>query len=186
MPEFTVLHASHKRDLPAKGDYKPSQVIALTLTDGTVQHEAEWITATTTDVPPVNTRLSGTIEPSQYGLRFKKDRPAFAGGSGFKPRDPKDTASIIRQHSEHMAVLLLQVKATAGVLADDDLTPAKIRSLTDWFDDDVAHGVERKHPSQTTVKGLPVRNEVERTGAPDTVTPTPEYQQGDTAPFEAA
>jgi hypothetical protein len=174
--EFTIEAAAHKKHMPAKEGFKPSQIIALRLTDGTTSHEAEWITATTTDADAlVGTRISGTLEPSQYGMRFKEDRPAFAGGGGMRPRDPKDTASIVRQHSEHMAVLLLQVKATAGVLTDDDLKPAKIRSLTDWFDDDVAYGVERKHPSQRTVNGLPVHNEPTRTGAPDTVTPAADY-----------
>jgi hypothetical protein len=186
MPEFTIVAAAHKRDLPPKEGMRPSQVIALTLDDGTTRHDAEWITATTTDdAALVGTRISGTLEPSQYGLRFKKERPAFGGGA--RGRSPEDTASIVRQHSEHMAILLLQVKATAGVLAEDDLTPAKIRSLTDWFDDDVAHGVERKHPSQRMAKGLPLRNEPEQTGAADIpVEPYPDPQPADgTEPFAA-
>jgi hypothetical protein len=187
--EFTVVAAQHKKDMPPKEGMRPSQVVALSLQDisGAQSHSAEWITSKDADVEAlVGTRVSGTLEPSQYGLRFKKDRPTFSGG-GFKPRDPKDTASIIRQHSEHMAVLLLQVKATAGVLTEDDLTPAKIRSLTDWFDDDVAHGVERKHPSQHTVHGLPVHNEPEKTGAPDVpVEPyEPAPQPDGTEPFAA-
>lgn len=178
MPEFTVTAAEHKRDLPAKDGYRPSQVISLTLNDGTTEHHAEWITATTTDdASLVGTRVSGTLEPSQYGLRFKKDRPAGGGGFGGRPRDPKESAAIQRQHSQGCAVALLHVKAIAGKLADDDLTPAKIKQLADWFDDDIAGGVERKHPSQQMVRGLPVRNEPVRTGTPEAVTPTATYPE---------
>jgi hypothetical protein len=71
----------------------------------------------------------------------------------------------------------------------DDLKPSKIKALTDWFDDDIAAGVERKHPSQKMSRGLPVHNEPQRTGTPEPTTPSPEYPQpvpaGD-VPFEAA
>jgi hypothetical protein len=167
MPEYTIVAAEHKKDMPAKEGFKPSQIISLVLSDGPNRHEAEWITSKDTDPSSlVGQRKGFTLESTQYGIRAKADRPAFGGG-GMRPRDPKETSAIVRQHSQHMAVLLLQAKATAGVLGEHDLTPAKIKQLTDFFDDDVAAGVERKHPSPGMVKGLPVRNEPERTGAPD-------------------
>jgi hypothetical protein len=63
--------------------------------------------------PEVNTRIEGTLEPSDYGMKFKK---AFSGsgGGGFRPRDPKESAAIQRQHSQGCAVALLHVKAIAG------------------------------------------------------------------------
>jgi hypothetical protein len=188
VPEFTIEAAAHKKDMPPKEGFKPSQIIALGLGDGTNSHEAEWITSKDTDPASlVGTRISGTLESTQYGLRFKKDRPAFGGAP--RQRDPKDTASIVRQHSQHMTLLLLNAKATAGKLTDEDLTPGKLKTLTDFFDDDVAAGVERKHPTPGMVRGLPVRNEPERTGTPEPTTPSAEYPQsvpvGD-VPFEAA
>jgi hypothetical protein len=74
-----------------------------------------------------------------------------------------------------MAVLLLQVKATAGASPTTTSSRRRSRTLTDWFDDDVAAGVERKHPSQKTVNGLPVHNEPVRTGAPEPTTPSADY-----------
>lgn len=185
--EFTIVSAQHKKDLPPKEGMAAKQVVVLRLTDGTTEHEAEWLTVTTTDVDALpGTRIAGKLEPSQYGMKFRKDSQSFGGG-GQRGRSPEDTASIVRQHSQHMAVLLLQAKATAGVLTEEDLKPPKIRSLTDWFDDDVAAGVERKHPSQRMVGGLPVRNEPERTGAPDVpVEPYPAAAPADgTEPFAA-
>ena len=163
MPEYTVLGAEHKKAVDGRNG--PMQVINLRLSDGSNEHVAEWFTKAATEVPSPNTRLEGTLEAGQYGLKFKK---AYNGaGGGGRPRDPKDTAAIVRQHSQHMAVLLLQAKAQAGILAAEELTPAKLKQLTDFFDDDVAAGVERKHPTPGMVRGLPVRNEPVRTGAPD-------------------
>ena len=173
MAEYTVVPAEHKKAVDGRNG--PMQVIALRLSDGTTEHAAEWFTKADTAVPSPNTRIEGTLEPSQYGLKFKKDRPAFGGTA--RARDPKDTASIVRQHSQHMTLLLLQAKAQSGKLTDEDLTPAKIKQVTDFFDDDVAHGVERKHPSQKTVHGLPVRNEPVSTGAPEPTTPIADYPE---------
>lgn len=176
MAEYTVLSAVHKKAVDGRNG--PMQVINLRLSDGTNEHDAEWFTKASTDVPLPNARLEGTLEPTDYGLKFKK---AFSGGGGGgfggRPRDPKDTAAIVRQHSQHMAVLLLGAKASAGLLDATELTPAKIKMLADFFDDDVAAGVERKHPSQQMAKGLPVRNEPQRTGAPEPTTPTADYAQ---------
>jgi hypothetical protein len=121
MPEFTVAAASQKKTLDGKNG--PMQVIALSLTDGGATHQAEWFTKASTPLPAEGSRIEGTLEPSDYGLKFKKAFNGGAGGGGgFRPRDPKDTASIIRQHSQHMAVTLLVAKATAGKLTEDDLT----------------------------------------------------------------
>jgi hypothetical protein len=187
--EYTIVEAVHKKDMPPKEGFKPSQIIALKLSDGTTTHEAEWITSQDTNPDSLKgSRRGFTLEPTQYGMRAKADRPAFGGGGGFRPRDPKESAAIQRQHSQGCAVALLHVKAMFGSLSEDDLTPAKIRELADWFDDDIAAGVERKHPSQKMVNGLPVHNEPVRTGAPDTVTPTADYEStptDGTEPFAA-
>jgi hypothetical protein len=176
--EYTIVEAVHKKDMPPKEGFKPSQIIALKLSDGTTTHEAEWITSKDTDPSSLaGTRKGFTLEPSQYGMKAKADRPAFGGGGGFKPRDPKETAAIQRQHSQHMAVLLLQAKAQAGVLTVEEVSSGKLKQLADWFDDDIAAGVERKHPSQKMVNGLPVHNEPVRTGAPEPTTPTADYPE---------
>jgi hypothetical protein len=45
--------------------------------------------------------------------------------------------AIIRQHSQSMALEVLKLKVTLSELTIDDLTPAKLRSLADYFDADV-------------------------------------------------
>ncbi len=44
---------------------------------------------------------------------------------------------ITRQHSQSMALGVLTLKASINQLNVEDLTPAKIRQLTDYFDHDV-------------------------------------------------
>ena len=165
MPEVKVLTVSEPRrwEWPKdSGQFNEDYEIALEGYD-----KPAILTQKPTTAPPKPGEaldLEITPHPRFDGKLKAKRARAFTSGGG---RSPEQTSAIQRQHSEHMAVLLLQVKATAGQLAGDDLTPAKIRSLTDWFDDDIAYGVERKHPSQKMARGLPVRNEPERTGTPD-------------------
>ena len=55
------------------------------------------------------------------------------------PQNPMDTKqrAIIRQHSQSMALKVLEIKQAAGGLAEDDLTPHKLTQLADYFDKDV-------------------------------------------------
>jgi hypothetical protein len=166
--------------------------VVLTLGDGANTHEAEWITLTTTDVSTLNPktvngevsefqRISGTLKPSQYGLRFEKDKPNAPGG---RPRDPQDTAAMSRSAAQDRAIAYMQVKATMGVLKDD-FKPDALVPLIEWFQADVKRHAAESAPG--TVRGLPVRNEPEKTGAPDVPVepyePTP--QPDGTEPFAA-
>ena len=45
--------------------------------------------------------------------------------------------AIIRQHSQSMAIEVLKLKQMLGELIVEDLTPAKLRALADYFDGDV-------------------------------------------------
>lgn len=139
---YTVKSATKTKDvtLEGKGAF---QSVALILADPTGERiEAEWFTKSTTVLPVPGAQLDGTVEDGPYGKKFKK---AFApaGGGGFgRPRDPKDTAAIVRQHSQHMALLYAQAKAQAGGLPVD-FTVEQLRKIIDWFDDDVRAGVTR-------------------------------------------
>lgn len=62
---------------------------------------------------------------------WKENAPSNAGG-GFRPRDPAERASIIRQHSQHMAVLWMVLMQKEGVKADE----ASLKTWTDYFDAD--------------------------------------------------
>ncbi len=52
-------------------------------------------------------------------------------------RDEQRQKFIIRQHSQSMALEVLKLKVTLNELTVEDLTPAKLRTLADYFDNDV-------------------------------------------------
>jgi hypothetical protein len=91
--------------------------------------------------PPVPGQVvEGTLEPAKvagYPPKLKKAQQFVGGGGGLRARDPKETAAIVRQHSQHMCLLYLQAKAQQGAITQ---FPAmeEIRKVIDWFDADVA------------------------------------------------
>lgn len=82
----------------------------------------------------VGTKLEGTLEKDQRGNGMKFVRAQMGGGGG-RPRDPRESARIMRQHSQEMALRYAAIRATQGLLpnefAFDDL-----RKIINWFDTD--------------------------------------------------
>ena len=117
MPTFTVKSAQHRRAVTNQhGDF---QVIGLTLVNGDGEPKGvEWFTKATTPIPEEGATLEGTIENGQYGPVFKKAKPAFNGGGG-RGRDPKESAQIVQQHSQEMALLYARLQFDRGALPDN-------------------------------------------------------------------
>jgi hypothetical protein len=142
MAQFTVIAAQKKADKPDKG-YGPMQLIGLTLKDHMDQTQiAEWFTSASTPLPAEGSTIDGVLEHDpKFGLKFKKPKAGGAAG-GFRPRDPKETAAIQRQHSQSAAVAYLQAKATAGGLGSATFPGTEdLRALIDWFQRDIEFGV---------------------------------------------
>ena len=98
-----------------------------------------------TPAPVRDQVVEGHLEPSKiagYPPKLKKDRPPGVGGFGGRPRDPKETAAIVRQHSQHMTLLYLQAKAAQGAIVQFP-SMEEIRKVVDWFDADVAQAKEK-------------------------------------------
>lgn len=140
--EQTLEVVGAERGPVKDGQYGPMAAIKLVLKlpDGEMK-SAEWFTKATTPVPQAGEKVTGTLEDSQYGLKFRKAK--VNGAFGPRPEDPKRSASIRRQHSQHMALLYAQVKATLGQLPDDFKPETHLRAIIDWFDEDVDYGVDR-------------------------------------------
>lgn len=66
----------------------------------------------------------------------KPVQAASSSSQNFNGLDERQRA-IIRQHSQSMALEVLKLKVTLNELTVEDLTPAKLRSLADYFDGDV-------------------------------------------------
>jgi hypothetical protein len=72
------------------------------------------------------------IEPVK-GAEVLPPMPSQIQSNGLDTRQ----LSIIRQHSQSMALELLTLKGQLGQLAVEDLSPAKIKQLSDFFFNDV-------------------------------------------------
>lgn len=106
----------------------------------------EWSRREGSAMPVVGQRVEGEIEQGNYGPKLKVARPAGTGfgGGGFRPRDPKETAAIQRQHSQEMALRFLDAvdlgEATLGKTGKQILESV-VRPLIDWFQRDIEDGV---------------------------------------------
>lgn len=78
-------------------------------------------------------------ENGRAKLKKEKQGQGFqersGGPNGGFQRDPKDTAQIVRQHSQTTAVYWLAVLQKAGNLPDP--SEAILKATIDWFDRDV-------------------------------------------------
>lgn len=164
MPSYEVVEAEHKIDKPDLG-YGPKQIIALALKDHNGDVTAvEWYTNKATGVPNVGMTIEGDITPGKFGgWSFKKAKPqgfgGGGGGGGWKPRDPKDTAAIQRQHSQEMALRYLAIQQSRGKV-NDAFTLDGLKAIVDWFELDIQNAPQ--------VYGEPLaRKDSERTGTSD-------------------
>lgn len=148
------LHKCQPKNEPQTGQVKTFQVIHNPAKNG----KKAWIKIkSASDGTPyriVSVEPTGW-EPDDYGnLSFNLEiEPTLGGATGEKTHNPVQAASvapsqnfnglderqraIIRQHSQSMALEVLKLKVTLNELTVEDLTPAKLRSLADYFDADV-------------------------------------------------
>jgi hypothetical protein len=54
----------------------------------------------------------------------------------------REQRATVRQHSQSMALEVLKLKATLSELTVEDLTPAKLRALADYFDADAMRSAQ--------------------------------------------
>jgi hypothetical protein len=111
--------------------------------DGTVLGDVEWSRKPDSAGPRVGETLDGTLERTQYGVKFKKAMGGGGGGGGgFRPRDPLEVAGMQRAHAQEMALRYAQVKATAGQLPEDFKPGENLKPIIDWFSEDVHAAVQ--------------------------------------------
>lgn len=103
-----------------QGKYGPMKNYTLTLDDNGQQIIATLSQKPTTPVP--SGTITGSIESTQYGNKFKK--AASYGGGGFKKNDPETQRQIIRQTSLQHAVTFCLAKYKSEEL--DEKTVVKI------------------------------------------------------------
>lgn len=98
-----------------------------------------------TKPPELNEEIDGEIKGGPKGPRLKRSWSpgASQGGSngsggGYRPEDPRRAATILRQHSQHMALLHIEGMERRA----DPSKPFRMETLdtltkiVDWFDAD--------------------------------------------------
>jgi hypothetical protein len=132
MTPITVQKATQKGE-PVDRGYGPMVTYALTLDANGQTVTADWFTKASTPPPSPGSVLEGTIEPSEYGPKFKKARNGFGGGG--RPRDPQENARIMRQHSQEMALRYAHIRCLQEQLPTD-FKLSDLKVIVDWFDAD--------------------------------------------------
>jgi len=102
---------------------------------GIVSERVELAQKTTTAPPVEGSALEGDIDLSgSYGPKMKKAYAAGPGGG--RVMSPEDRASIVRQHSQEMAMNLINLAATWGLVdkpADTAALFQLVEGTTEWF-----------------------------------------------------
>jgi hypothetical protein len=125
---YTIERATFNKEVETK--YGTMKLYDLTFETG---EQAELMQKPETLAPTMGQTLEGTIESTQYGNRFRRLKPQNAGG-GYK-RDPSESKSIVRQHSQQMAI------AWAVILDKKGLLPERpdyvwLKGVIDFFVED--------------------------------------------------
>lgn len=125
MPSYKVQDIEKVKEMEFKGE--PATILQLTLEEPSGDTtQAEMFTTARTTLPEVGGVVEGTIESSQYGLKFK---PVRKGGSGGFQKSPEQEKRIVRQHSQEQAI---RVMAILGRVLDEE----SFVNLIQWFVDD--------------------------------------------------
>lgn len=90
--------------------------------------------------PRVGQTLDGQIEQGKYGPKFKKTPKPFGAG-GVRVRDPRESAMIVRQHSQDMALQYAAIRQQQGQLPAD-FSLQQLGVIADWFDADAKRAGE--------------------------------------------
>ncbi len=82
----------------------------------------------------------GKTAPQSPPARQNYDSGPMSKDDYWRRKEDRDEARqrfIIRQHSQSMALEVLKLKVTLNELTVEDITPAKLKQLADFFDNDV-------------------------------------------------
>lgn len=109
MPTFEVVSAEKKKSFTGKsgGEF---DVWNIQLRNGEGVITAELVQRAGSAAPSGS--VEGTVEPGEYGTKFKKAQAA-GGGSAFRGKTPKEGAEIVRMNAHRHALSYLAYKHAA-------------------------------------------------------------------------
>lgn len=136
IPSFTVDKAELKKEFEGKqgGTFV---VYTVALKDGDGVTAAELVQKQASPTPKPGDVLEGTLEKTDYGMKFK--RAQNFGGKGGGGKSPAERAEIRRMHSQEMGLRLLDIELRLGKLTELAETKKASELLlprVDFFDED--------------------------------------------------
>ncbi len=111
---------------------KPCKIISARQTDFV---DAHGNLSFNLEIEPVNGAPAHQERPVAAGTVLPYGSPPPSAAKPYSALDERQRA-IIRQHSQSMAIETLKLKVTLNELTAEDITPAKLTSLANFFDAD--------------------------------------------------
>jgi hypothetical protein len=106
--------------------------------DGFAIRNVEWSKKQGSPPPQIGETVDCTVDTeAQYGPKLKVNfqQGGFGGGGGNR-MTPEREAQIIRQHSQHMALLHISNLIAQGRTADVPVNPEALTKIIDFFAND--------------------------------------------------
>lgn len=116
MPSYTVTEIVTTRPWTPAGESEPKTIYYDVKVEG--EDRAVNVGRKPGNPLTVGDVLEGTIGPDDRGgLKFTRANGGFKGGG--RPRDPKESAVIVQQHSQAQALRYAELQQARGKLPDD-------------------------------------------------------------------
>lgn len=142
MSEFTVTEVHGSKDWGDGGQYGPKTDYEISLSGDqgrTEDGQTVQLTQKRETKPPFEGQvLHGELVQERGRWKFKKDRPqsnGFQGGGYSGGKTPDQQKSIVRQHSQDMAIQLLTLLHARGKIPEDAGNEFLTKYI-DWFQRD--------------------------------------------------
>jgi hypothetical protein len=117
VPSYTLTSLQKKKEFDGK--YGKSIVYRVGLEGPDGPTTAEMVLKAATRPPAEGDRLEGTLEETDFGLKFKRAQAGGFGGGGPRQEDPKKSAAIGRMHAQGMALEYAAIRERQGKLPDE-------------------------------------------------------------------
>lgn len=111
------------------GKYNNNEITATLENGDGKQADVTFLQKPETPVPAAGDELNGTVEQSQYGLKFRKASPYSGNGNGGYSRDREE--AIDRAVAIKSATEIVSARIVAGELKGQEAAQAALAAMTE-------------------------------------------------------
>lgn len=150
MPSYTVKKAEVTKT--EVGKYNNNEITATLANAEGKEAEVTFLQKPESPLPDVGSTLTGNVEQTQYGLKFKREWKQQGGGGGNRDEE------ISRAVAVKSATSLVAAQISAGTIKEDDAAIAALSSFTEDIFAVLTKSAEKpegKAPEVTSDDGIP-------------------------------